>query len=185
MGRGRPDGQVQAIQEEGDSSGSKNEVETEDIPEEEQGEISLCVAMGVTSSSSKTIKIQEYVKKLPITILIDCGFTHSFVNSKIVKVLRLEAIPSYAPMKVKVANGEYMYSRAICPNFCWKMQEEPFCFDVRLLQVGGCELVLGIDWLDLVAPVLLHTRPLSISFFRGDTWVTLLSHQEDPKLVTT
>lgn len=122
--------------------------------------------MGVTSSSSKTIKIQGYAKKLPITILVDCGSTHSFVNPKIVKVLRLEAIPSYAPMKVKVANGEYMYSRAICPNFCWKMQEEPFCFDVRLLQVGGCDLDLDMNWLDLVAPVLLHIRPQYIIFQR-------------------
>lgn len=45
-------------------------METEEIPEEEQGNISFCVAMGVTNSSSKTIKIRGYAKKLPITILI-------------------------------------------------------------------------------------------------------------------
>lgn len=78
-----------------------------------------------------------------------------------------------------------MYSRAICPKFCWKMQEETFCLDVRMLQVGGCDLVLGMDRLYLVVAVVFHTRALSIEFFRSDTWISLLSSQEDPKLVTT
>lgn len=60
--------------------------------------------------------------------------------------------------------------------FLWKMQEEQFCFDVRLLQVGGCDLVLGMDRTDVFSPVVLSTTLHSLSqccerhspFVKGD-----------------
>lgn len=42
----------------------------EEMVEEEHAEISLCVAVGITNSSS-ILKIVEYVKKSPIIILVD------------------------------------------------------------------------------------------------------------------
>lgn len=54
-------------------------------------------------------------------------------------------------MKVKVANNQFMME---------------FTFDLRLLEIGGCDVVLGMDWIDSVVPVVLNTRTLAISFVR-------------------
>lgn len=62
------------------------------------------------------------------------------------------------------------------------MGEEDFVFQVGLLKVGGCDTVLGMDWLNTIAPVLLHTRPLSITFIKGNKRLTLLGDQESQAL---
>lgn len=54
------------------------------------------------------------------------------------------------------------------------MQGEVFGFDIRLMKVGGCDLVLGIDWIDVIAPMVINTRPYSISFIQGNRIVTLV-----------
>lgn len=67
-----------------------------DVPDtlkegEKQVERSLNVLLGLSSSSrtSFTIKIIGYTFKVQITVLIDSGSTHSFINPYIVKILRL------------------------------------------------------------------------------------------------
>ncbi|OIT36196.1 putative mitochondrial protein, partial [Nicotiana attenuata] len=61
---------------------------------------------------------------------------------------------------------------------------EAFVFDLRLLKVGGCDIVFGMDWIDTVTPFLLSTRPLGISFYKEAKLITLLGQVEyDP--VTT
>lgn len=38
--------------------------------------------------------------------------------------------------------------------------------DFRLLRLGGCVMMLGIDWVDQFAPIQLHTRPPRIFFHK-------------------
>lgn len=54
------------------------------------------------------------------------------------------------------------------------MQNEEFVFDLRLIKVGGCDIMLGMDWIDTVTPILLSTRPLGISFYKEAKLITLL-----------
>lgn len=42
-----------------------------------------------------------------------------------------------------------------------------------MLRLGGCDVVLGMDWIDMYAPIELHTRPLSISFHKEGKRVNL------------
>lgn len=62
------------------------------------------------------------------------------------------------------------------------MQGEGFEFEFRMLKIGGCDLILGMDWIDLVAPVVLHTRLHSITFLRGNRMVTIVGYQESRSL---
>lgn len=95
-----------------------------------------------------------------MTILIDSGSTHSFIDPHTVKLLRLPVQPMRSPMRVRVANGQLMSCQFESPSFGWKMQDEQFHFKFRLMKIGGCDMILGMDWIDMVAPVILHTRPL-------------------------
>lgn len=151
---------------------------------EEEGELSLCVAVGLTSSAS-TIKILGYARKVPLMILIDSGSTHSFVSSQVIKILKLPIQPCYAKLKVTVANGQVMYTDSYCPNFKWQMQEESFQGDIRLMKVGSFDMVLGMDWVDSFAPVVINTRPHSLSFFKEERLVTLFGFHEEHKVLPT
>ncbi|GJW73991.1 hypothetical protein Tco_0133361 [Tanacetum coccineum] len=51
------------------------------------------------------------------------------------------------PLQISIANGQNMMSCYECKNFQWSLQGETFTSDVMLLPFGGCEIVLGIQWL--------------------------------------
>lgn len=59
------------------------------------------------------------------------------------------------------------------------MQKEHLDFTLRLLMVEGCDLILGMDWIDMVAPIILHTRPLSLSFLIDGRIITLYGVTDD------
>ncbi|XP_060181956.1 uncharacterized protein LOC132611554 [Lycium barbarum] len=150
--------------------------ETLEEPVEEQAEISINAILGLSNTSSphKTIKIMGFVKKIPIIMLIDTGSTHSFVDPIVLKKLNKQAQFLSKTMKVVVANGQILTCDKICTGFNWKMQEEGFIFDIRVLKIGGCDMVLGMDWIDMIAPIILNTRPLSLSFLKEGKMITLL-----------
>lgn len=79
-------------------------------------------------------------------------------------------------MRVKVANGQYVWCHEHSKQFKWKIHELEFTFDMKLVKVGGCDMVLGMDWIDTMAPIVLHTKPLSISFIRDSKVVHLLGY---------
>ncbi|XP_070002968.1 uncharacterized protein [Nicotiana sylvestris] len=54
--------------------------------------------------------------------------------------------------------------------------------DIGLLKVGGCDIVLGMDWVDNVAPIVLHTKPLSVSFIYESEIITLRGCPDDGKV---
>lgn len=58
------------------------------------------------------------------------------------------------------------------------MQGEGFKLEFRVMKVAGCDLLLGMDWIDLMAPINLHTRPRSVTFMRGTRMVTLVSYHD-------
>ncbi|KAG8380503.1 hypothetical protein BUALT_Bualt06G0022400 [Buddleja alternifolia] len=48
---------------------------------------------------------------------------------------------------VAVADGNKVYSSHICRDFNWKMQGVEFKADMLILLLGGCDAVLGVQWL--------------------------------------
>ncbi|OIT37800.1 putative mitochondrial protein [Nicotiana attenuata] len=125
------------------------------VVEEEHAELSMNVALGMTTSPS-TIKIQGKVKKLSILILVDSGSTHSFISPTVAK--------SMAGMRT--------------------MQGEEFHFPVRVLHFGGYDMVLGMNWLDQFSSVILNTRPLSVTFLNEGRIITLKGNTDSAEVWT-
>ena len=60
----------------------------------------------------------------------------------------------YIPLSVIVANGHRMINKYRCQGFTWRMQGYEFSTDLRILQLGGCHIVLGVDWMRTVSPLI-------------------------------
>lgn len=58
------------------------------------------------------------------------------------------------------------------------MQDELFSFKIRFLKIGSYDMVLGMDWIDVVAPVILHTKPHRLSLMKDGRMVTLIGVNE-------
>ncbi|XP_019233481.1 PREDICTED: uncharacterized protein LOC109214057 [Nicotiana attenuata] len=148
---------------------------------QEQAKVTLNAIMG-RSKAPSTIRITGWVKGQNVVVLLDSGSTHSFVDPMIVKSSSGGVEELGRPMKVKVANGQYLKCKHVCRKFELKMQDKKFIFDIELLKVGGCDIVLGMDWVDTVAPIVLHTKPLSVSFIYKSEIITLRGCPDDGKV---
>lgn len=79
-------------------------------------------------------------------ILIDSGSIHNFLDLELAKKMAcsITSIPSQA---VTVADGNYLACQHVCKGFQWSMQGKLFVVDVMLIALGGCDMVLGVQWL--------------------------------------
>lgn len=122
-------------------------------------------------------EVEDQVQKA--VVLIYSGSTHSFVDPQVKKSCSALIEDLGRPMRIKDANGQYLRCKQKCRNLELKIQDLSFNFNFGFLKVGRCDIVLGIDWVDTVSPVYLHTRSHSISFVYGSEWMTLMSNQEE------
>ncbi|XP_026383409.1 uncharacterized protein LOC113278901 [Papaver somniferum] len=152
-----------------------DEVEPSQVPMEEQFvdsdmEISCHALTG--NANPDTIRIPGFIKKKAIIVLIDTGSTHSFIDSALATQLGCEVHPT-AHMLVTVANGAKTTSTGIYQQLQWTMQQQQFFANLRLLSLGGCDIVLGSDWLRTLGDVTFNLAKLFISFIHNGQEITL------------
>ncbi|KAL5714819.1 hypothetical protein ACHQM5_016726 [Ranunculus cassubicifolius] len=141
--------------------------EQEDSNQNSEVSISLNALSGL--SDYHTLVFEVTVGKNTITMLLDSGSTHNFLDASTEKKLgcKFVAIPEHA---VSVAGGGQLKCKAYCPSFQWSMQGNQFSTDVRILDLGCCDLVLGVQWLRGIGPVTLDfTRLIMLFQHQGQT----------------
>ncbi|XP_026439743.1 uncharacterized protein LOC113338565 [Papaver somniferum] len=160
-----------------ENSESQETEEEEDIFEEAVDspvrpdlDISLHALNG--NATGDTIRIPGVLNNHKVSILIDSGSTTSFIDSALATSLQCN-IDSTAPMKVTVANGEYTLIHGICTQLQWSMHVHTFVENLRLLPLGGCDIVLGADWFKTLGDVLFNFSKPSISFKYKGKKITL------------
>ncbi|KAL8171875.1 hypothetical protein V2J09_023679 [Rumex salicifolius] len=129
------------------------------------------------SNALNTIKIQGLVKSKPIVILVDSGSTHNFLDPRVAMEVGF-SLTEVAVMAVAVANGNKMFSHQSCQQFEWIMQKHKFAFDMRILKLGGCDMVLGVDWLRKFSPLTFDFKELKLSFMRDGEPIELVGFKE-------
>lgn len=61
----------------------------------------------------------------------------------------------------------------MCPNFQWIMQGETFSTEVRLLPLGGYNMILGVQWMREVGHVTLDMQQLTLGVIKNNHKVIL------------
>jgi hypothetical protein len=77
--------------------------------------------------------------------MVDSCNTHNFLNPSVVKRTRIYQIFQQV-IKVTMANGEEMLSEGKCTDVCLKLQGNTLCSEFFVLALGGCDVVLGVQW---------------------------------------
>ncbi|GAU30089.1 hypothetical protein TSUD_392450 [Trifolium subterraneum] len=131
-------------------------------PISNQAQISLHALMG--HPIPQTLRVVGHVAKSPITVLIDSGSTHNFIQDRIAKQLGLKLEPAQE-FQVLVGNGEELQCSYFCPNLAITLGSNKFLVDVFVLPLSGAELVLGVQWLQTLGPILTDFEKLTMKFF--------------------
>ena len=147
----------------------------EEGEEEDNVTISLHAIKGVTSS--KIIKMEGKVLEGSLMVLIDSGSSHSFIDEGTRRKMKCE-LPNTQPLAVTVANRSRVLSKSTHLGFCWTMQRESFKADLRLLKLGGCQIVLRVDWMREVCPISFNCDKMEVSLARGGRRITLQGNVE-------
>ncbi|XP_074298515.1 uncharacterized protein LOC141629403 [Silene latifolia] len=145
-------------------SEEETELEEEEIVEIEPVEepyISVSALSG--NPGYQTMRVMVFVNKKPIHILIYSGNTHNFMDVNLAKQLGCK-VDKITPQAVTVANGNHL----ACQSICWVLQNHTFVTDALLIPLGGCDMVLGVQWLSTLGPVqwdfkkLIHTQRIKL-----------------------
>ncbi|KAG8391002.1 hypothetical protein BUALT_Bualt01G0142700 [Buddleja alternifolia] len=138
--------------------------DTHDTPDEfphNNFHISMNAMSGI--HDFRTMRVTGSFKGKNIHILIDTGSTHNFIDVEAAKRLgcKLEATQCFP---VSVADGNKFFSQAVCKQFSWRMQGVNFFTDLMVLPLGGCEMVLGIQWLITLGDISWNFHQLRMEF---------------------
>ncbi|GJT97162.1 gypsy/ty3 retroelement polyprotein [Tanacetum coccineum] len=142
-------------------------------------QISLNALSGV--SSYQTMRVVGLVAKPhELHILVYSGSTHNFLDIHVAKRLSCN-IRSTCPLLVNVAGGKQLMAVSECKGFKWQLKGETFTADVMLLPLGGCDMVLGIQWLATLGDIKCNFQELKMQFVYNNKKLCLRDVFEVPK----
>lgn len=146
--------------EEGEPDGEEPPSPKDQLPEQAHEEFQVSVHSIIGSSAHHTMRIKGYIKKTRIIILINSGSTHNFLDPKLAKQSGCD-IHETLPLTVAIANGSRLVSSTMCRRFKWVMQGTTFEAEIRLLPLGGCDMVF------IGYTMAVHTRANHLGFSRA------------------
>nr|XP_027071740.1 uncharacterized protein LOC113696535 [Coffea arabica] len=126
----------------------------------EMAEVSLNALFGAIQR--KSIMLIGSIEGLPVKILVDTGSSDSFINHRLVTLLHLpyQSVNSFT---VTLANGTDITSGAACPKVAWRIQDYQFQFDMKIMELGSWDIILGVDWMCQFSPITFDFHTLSIA----------------------
>lgn len=101
------------------------------------------------SQNPKTTRVMGRIGAQWVTILIDTGSTHNFLDPAVLKNVKLP-LNVEENVKVRVANGEVIPSEGRCSGVKIKI----FSVEVHVLVLAGCDMDLEIQWLQELGAIL-------------------------------
>ncbi|PNY13745.1 hypothetical protein L195_g010411 [Trifolium pratense] len=155
----------------------------ENKEEEVRGEmrtlqLSLQSREGLTTNKSFNVWAEKDGRK--VMTLIDTRATSNFISAKLVKEvgIELEGAPIYV---IEVRTGERVRNRGVCKELNFKILGVAFQQNIFLMELGGIEMVLGIDWLASLGDIEASFKKLILKWENeGNSF----SIQGDPALCT-
>nr|GEU48888.1 hypothetical protein [Tanacetum cinerariifolium] len=124
------------------------------------------------TNNFKTMRVIGTIGKHLLHILIDCGSTHNFLDRNMAKQLGCN-IKATCPLSVTVADGNKLITTSECKQFKWQFGPHPFSIDVMLLPLGGCDMVLEIQWLATFGNIRFNFQELRKDFKHNNKRVLL------------
>ncbi|KAG8374641.1 hypothetical protein BUALT_Bualt10G0017100 [Buddleja alternifolia] len=120
----------------------------------------------------RTMRVTGHAGGQNIHILIDTGSTRNFLDVNTAKRLGCK-VEETDLLPVSVADGNKIYSSSACKNFNWKIQGVMFMADLMLLPLGGCDMVLGIQWFIQLGDINWNFDKLTMEFMMNGKKVAL------------
>jgi hypothetical protein len=114
-------------------------------------------------STPQTLKIEGYIKKKKVIVLIDSGSTHNFIHDKLAKDINCFVYPA-PEFQVMIADGGTINCSGKCNKINLTMGEYVMNSPMISIPMGGADVVLGIQWLQSLGTVAFNFQELFMKF---------------------
>jgi hypothetical protein len=111
-----------------------------------------------------------------VLILLDSGSSISFVSSAIAYQLPTPPVPCPS-FCVQVANGSKLSCSSQIVDAVWSVQGCQFVTTLKVLDLQPYDMVIGMDWLSLHSPMMVHWADRWLSITVGSSLVKLYGVQ--------
>ncbi|KAG8372812.1 hypothetical protein BUALT_Bualt12G0106000 [Buddleja alternifolia] len=154
-----------------------------DPPTKELLSEDMTISINAISGNSdlNTLRIKGLVKHSSIQILIDSRSTHCFLDETVATNLGCH-VEFTNLMLISVADGNKMVSRTVCPDFTWEIQGTKFTYPMRIIKLGGCDVVLGGDWLRNHSPVEFDYQKMKLTICKNGKKLIMKAITESAEL---
>jgi hypothetical protein len=95
--------------------------------------------------------------------LIDSGSSHSFDSQSFLQQAAITAEPVSA-IHVRVANGEMLVFNSKVMALEWWAQGYTFNTNMRVIELGAYDAILGYNWLRVQNPMVCHWELKTLDF---------------------
>ena len=157
-----------------------------------QPHISLHAMAGMPATD--TFRLYGLINNICVTILVDSGSTHNFVQPRVAKFLNLP-MQDTIPLRVMVGNGSVLDCQLMIPETKILIQDHSFVVTLRVLPLSGADVILGVEWLRTLGPVVTYYTTFTMKFtlfgkpihLRADVQVdtNLVSAHQVKRLIST
>ncbi|MCZ2221939.1 retropepsin-like aspartic protease family protein, partial [Corynebacterium pilbarense] len=114
-------------------------------------------------SAPQILKLIGYIKHRKVIILVDSGSTHNFIHRRISQETHCY-IHAFNNFQIMISNGGSMKCGGRCENVCLQIGDYHLKSHMFAIDMGGCDIVLGADWLRTLGPILMDFKELTIQF---------------------
>jgi hypothetical protein len=114
-------------------------------------------------SAPQTLKLIGYIKHWKVIILVDSGNTHNFIHCHISQETHcyIHVVNNF---QIMIANGGSMKCGGCCENVRLQIGDYHLQSHMFSIDMGGCDVVLGADWLRTLGPILMDFKDLTMQF---------------------
>lgn len=159
-----------------EGEGEKEEVQQTvgDQPEVEISLNGLNAMAGIPNS--QTMRLVGSIQGEEVVVLISSGSTHNFMDPWVARKTKLPVVEA-TTISVKIANGDIVQGEGQCKKVPIKLQGTHFDPSFYLLKLGGCDIVMGVSWLQTLGPIVWDFSKLTMKFGEGKKRVMFFFQQ--------
>ena len=97
---------------------------------------------------STMVEVAGKIVEQSVSILIDPGFTHSYITPKVVEICDFEKVKHGKSWLVQIATGTKRRVSEVVETFPLVMNGLITYVDLNFLPLGSYDVLIGMDWLE-------------------------------------
>jgi hypothetical protein len=111
----------------------------------------------------QTLNLIGYINNRKVIILVDSGSTHNFIHRRISQETNFY-ICVVNNFQIMIVDGGSMKCGGHCENVRLRIGNYHLKYHMFSIEMGGCDIVLGVEWLHTLGLILMDFKELTMQF---------------------